>query len=173
MKREILTRYDETAEGYEELYREEQELKYKTIMSKIHEKYEIVLDLGCGTGLFLKWLREISKDVVGVDISKNMLRKAKQRDANVILADAENLPFREKVFDAVFAVTVLQLIPDKSKAFFELLKTLKDKGLLVLSVIKAKENSRHLIEQVSKAFKLIDVLDVENVKDLIIFAAKR
>ena len=61
-----------------------------------------LLDLGCGTGLFMRrYLRE-GGDAVGVDISIGMLKRAKSRNfSDVSLGNAEVLPFRDGSFDAV------------------------------------------------------------------------
>ncbi|HKD99988.1 MAG TPA: class I SAM-dependent methyltransferase, partial [Planctomycetota bacterium] len=59
------------------------------------------LDLGCGTGFFLRDVRRRCPDAVGLDISFDMLGLARQEapGAAVAQGDAESLPFRDGAFD--------------------------------------------------------------------------
>jgi len=72
-----------------------------------------VLDVGCGTG---RWLRRYSRlqfSAAGVDATANMLRRAKELGTGSPLVNgpAQSLPFRDSTFDLVSAVTVVQHIP--------------------------------------------------------------
>ena len=52
-KRKIIRRYDLTAQMYDARYGEEQEAKYKVAMEGLHvSSRSLILDVGCGTGLF-------------------------------------------------------------------------------------------------------------------------
>jgi ubiquinone/menaquinone biosynthesis C-methylase UbiE len=68
------------------------------------------LDLGCGTGVFLPLLAGLGWTVVGVDLSADQLRVARERAGDVaeelVQADACELPFGEGSFDAVVAALV-------------------------------------------------------------------
>lgn len=59
----------------------------------------LLVDVGVGPATLSQHFR---CEVIGCDISVSMLRQAKQRISGVILADAEYLPFRDKVFDVAF-----------------------------------------------------------------------
>lgn len=54
------------------------------------------LDLGCGNGRFLAYAD------LGVDFSKEMLRRAKRNGKHVVLASILHLPFKDKSFDTAF-----------------------------------------------------------------------
>jgi ubiquinone/menaquinone biosynthesis C-methylase UbiE len=72
-----------------------------------------VLDVGVGTGRFAKPLSDIGFEVVGIDVSRRMMWKARQKGVqNLILADAHRMPFRDESFDASIIIHVLHLIPD-------------------------------------------------------------
>jgi SAM-dependent methyltransferase len=70
---------------------------------------KIILDYGCGGGwlslLLLKW----GFDVVGMDVSKNMVSNAKLicHEADFIVCDAMRLPFRDGVFDFIIGISIL------------------------------------------------------------------
>src|SRR5690348_16241806 len=64
------------------------------------------LDLGCGTGFYLPVLHELGWTPTGVDLSADQLRFAQRRAgefAELIEADATDLPFPDESFDLVFS----------------------------------------------------------------------
>ncbi|MEM4281986.1 MAG: class I SAM-dependent methyltransferase [Candidatus Caldarchaeum sp.] len=105
--------YDVLSDCYDELYGEEQLRKYREALY-IFEPLQCsrVLDVGCGTGLLIRFLREngVLCEYVGVDISSRMLEKASGRAdsmTHLIMADAHHLPFRDNVFDVLSSFTVI------------------------------------------------------------------
>ena len=116
-KRRIMRRYDLTARMYDERYAEEQAAKYQAALEHLNiTSHSIILDVGCGTGLFFSRIAAEAQTVVGVDISRLLLLQAKKRSRrfrNVYLvqADADHLPFSDNRFGVVFAFTLLQNMP--------------------------------------------------------------
>jgi len=66
-----------------------------------------VLDVGCGPATLTK---DFPCPVVGCDLSVTMLKKAKERIAEVVRCDAQQLPFRDKCFDVSFESSCLYLV---------------------------------------------------------------
>jgi SAM-dependent methyltransferase len=62
------------------------------------------LDLGCGNGVAIPRLQELGWSVVGVDASEDQLHRARDRGFDVVLADAERLPFDAGTFDAAVSL---------------------------------------------------------------------
>jgi SAM-dependent methyltransferase len=94
-----------------------------------------VLDLGCGPGADAKVLREHTEDVVGLDLSTAMTRKA-QTDvpsASFLVADGQTLPFSDSSFDAVWMRLVLLHTPDPAATMSEITRVLKPGGRVVLT----------------------------------------
>jgi len=93
---------------------------------------ETVLDVGCGKGEFLEVLDPTNSYRIGVDISYVALRNARRTgisgNVDYVLADAENLPFRESIFDKVFALGSLEHFPNPQKGALEIKKVLKRGG---------------------------------------------
>lgn len=143
-KKEVMRKYNITSRNYDELYGEEQKSKYKLAFIRIKYLKGIVLDVGCGTALLYRFLSKKAfrklKLYVGVDLSDGMLWKAKDKvsreiiPAELIRADADFLPFRDKVFDAIFTFTLLQNMPEPNITCRELIRVIKDHGLLVISI---------------------------------------
>jgi len=77
-----------------------------------------LLDLGCGNGLFTVPLTNIFKNVVGVDISKPMMKRCKEKRSNLnfVVASTTHLPFKDHIFDGVLSVSVLHILRQKSIA---------------------------------------------------------
>ena len=144
-KLELRRRYDETAELYDERYAEIQSEKYGQVAIRLR-KVEKILDLGCGTGMFLSELVEHGRLVVGVDVSPKMLKIAKKRavGANLILADADHLPFTNGCFDAVVSITLLQNMPDPSATTKEIARITKSGGMVILTTLKRKHALKEL-----------------------------
>ena len=65
-----------------------------------------VLDLACGSGRHLIPLTKAGYDVVGFDVSLNLLRIAKQRlgEAVLVRGDMRFLPFKEGAFKAIISI---------------------------------------------------------------------
>ena len=93
-----------------------------------------VLDLGCGTGHCITPLVQHGAKVLALDISKEMLRKAKARahhlsgDLSFIISDAERLPFRDSSFDACISLGTLHHLPNPRECIKEISRVLKSEG---------------------------------------------
>lgn len=116
----------------------EKQLIYKLAAPQEGEK---ALDLGCGTGIYSVWLAKMGLDVTGVDISKEMLSKAKEKVAEeklnieFVLADIHGLPFEDHTFDLVVSNITLEFVDDPQKVVSEVLRVLKPGGRFVCGFI--------------------------------------
>jgi len=73
------------------------------------------IEIGVGTGRFAKRLGI----EVGVDLSREMLKIAKRRGIESILADAHNLPFKSRSFKTSYFITTLCFLRDPERALEE------------------------------------------------------
>jgi ubiquinone/menaquinone biosynthesis C-methylase UbiE len=96
-----------------------------------------VLEIGVGTGMLAVPLAERGLDVVGIDVSRAMLAKLRQKTTgatpHVALADARQLPFADDSFDAAYLRHVLHLIPRWSSAVSELCRVVRPGGVVLVS----------------------------------------
>jgi demethylmenaquinone methyltransferase/2-methoxy-6-polyprenyl-1,4-benzoquinol methylase len=96
-----------------------------------------ILDLGCGTGALGRPLAAAAATVVGVDLSRPMLRRARAKSgptrcAYWIEATAFGLPFRDGAFDAAVSGFVLRNLRDLPAAFRELARVVRPGGRVAL-----------------------------------------
>jgi len=82
-----------------------------TIWRKLDKNSEIILDVGCGKGEPMKFINRHGKfKVVGIDIFKPYLLEAKETKVYkyLVLGNAVSLPFKNKSFDTVICMEVLE-----------------------------------------------------------------
>jgi ubiquinone/menaquinone biosynthesis C-methylase UbiE len=104
--------------------------KIKEFLS-IRKPFEFALDVGCGTGFSSIALREISEQVVGVDLSVEMVDLAiKKNGVEYIVSSAENLPFFDKNFDLITVSQAIHWI-DRNKFFAEADRVLKPGSFII------------------------------------------
>jgi len=141
-----MRRYDLTAQMYDQRYCAEQETKYKAALESLTlTQTGVILDVGCGTGLFFSHLTKKVETVVGLDISHELLLQAKKRARGIdnvflIQADADYLPFRKDFFSFVFAFTMLQNMPKPIETLKEIKQVTKSEGFIVISGLKRAVN---------------------------------
>ena len=102
---------------------------------------EIILDAGCGTGVFTLDILSSGSEVIGLDISLPMLMRAEEKlggfHCRMVLADMLNLPFSEGSFDKVVSVTALEFIQDGKGAVKELFRVTKKGGSIVVATLNS------------------------------------
>ena len=101
-------------------------------------KPKIVLDVGCGVGNNIKNLIGQGCFVVGIDISPQAVKAAAEntiyflKRRALIVADAENLPFRKELFDLVVFTEIIEHLTNPTKSISEIHRLLKrQKGILL------------------------------------------
>src|SRR5690554_2074086 len=107
------------------------------------EKGHAVLDLGCGAGNDCFVARSpvgSSGKVTGLDFSQEMLTRANSNlkkfnytNVEFIHGDIEEIPLPNEGFDVVISNCVLNLVPDKKKAYAEIYRVLKNGGHFCIS----------------------------------------
>jgi SAM-dependent methyltransferase len=92
------------------------------------------LEIGAGTGRYTVPLRAAGVDIQGLDLSRPMLRRLRQKSSTlpVVQGDAAALPYRSGAFGSVLAVHVLHLIPYWRAALAEAVRVLRPRGVLLV-----------------------------------------
>ncbi len=94
-----------------------------------------ILDLGCGAGFVLGFLKDQGFKPVGVDVVKSMIAVCKSKHLEAHDADMRELPFKDNSFDSAISVSALQWLigenADIKKVAKELNRVLKSKSKAV------------------------------------------
>ena len=146
---------------------------------------ETLLDAGCGNGRYLSCFR-FNKKIrfcAGLDISRARVYSANKRfkergsDVALIVADIEEAPFRNDVFDVVFSTDVIEHLPHPLKGIRELVRISKDKVIICTpNKLCPLDMSRfaHIfgshtpppIEKYVTRFQLVDMLKFSGIRDM-------
>jgi len=102
----------------------------------------LLLDIGCGPGVYTRDLVERGWNVVGVDLSPKMVAAARSsaRDlpssgrATFAVSHAGRLPFETAAFDCVLCIGVVSYIEDLGQALSEISRVLKPSGTAIFQI---------------------------------------
>ncbi|MBI2182025.1 MAG: metalloregulator ArsR/SmtB family transcription factor [Deltaproteobacteria bacterium] len=108
-------------------------------IAKLLPRNLVVADVGCGTGSLSFELARFARKVIGIDLSGEMLRRAREvakereiRNVDFRRADALKLPLDSRSVDAVFCVMVLHFLPDPERAIAELCRVTRRGGSVIV-----------------------------------------
>lgn len=99
-------------------------------------KDKLLLDAGCGTGLFTKKALEREANVTSIDIAPKLVELTKKKNpaTNAIEASVLKLPFDDNTFDYVISSDVIEHTPNPYNATKELIRVLKPGGKICITV---------------------------------------
>ena len=107
-----------------------------------------VLDVACGPGIVVEALARSAGEVVGCDITPEMLEKARERCAKAGIANArftpgraEALPFPDASFDMVVSRSAVHHFPDPAAAFREMARVVKPGGRVITVDVQSSESA--------------------------------
>lgn len=123
-------------------------------------KNDKLLDVGCGTGLFLEYFSDKVKETVGVDYSKEMIDKAKLTFPNhsFYIAPANCLPFESESFDLIICYSVFHYLNNYNtaiKVINELLRVTRPGGRIFLGDIPSKSHYKKLFPKYKKILQIM------------------
>jgi len=170
-KREVMRHYDELGDIYDLLYGDEQNRKIESALHATSVKgSDTVIDVGCGTGFLLDRIQKSVAMLIGVDDSIGLLKIAMKRmkvrperkSAILVRADADHLPFVDKIFDKVFALTLLQNMPDSARALREMMRVAKHDSVIVVTGLRksfTKDTLGGVLSKVGLEFSIAEAED--------------
>ncbi len=126
---------------------------------------EMILDAGCGTGIFTLDFLAAGAQITGLEISLPMLigagQKARGYSFNGVRGDMIYLPFKENSFDKAVSITALEFIQDAKGAVNELFRVVKPGGWVVVATLnslspwtarrkaKTRKRQKHILAKAS------------------------
>lgn len=183
-KKKIIEKYNSSSQFYDKRYGLIQEDKFEIVLNNYRSEERLILDLGCGTGLFFEYINKkilnnekIKLNYVGLDISWNMLLEFKSKIANsdyinynpnLILSDIEYLPFRENIFLSVFALTSFQNLPNIKNGIIESFRVGKNNAEFKFSILKKKLDIESLLKIIETKLRELSITNNENLEDVVI-----
>lgn len=113
--------------------------KYKLVREFLGDSLGVVADIGCGPGVFIRYMSERAQHVIAADIDCHSLDRVRLRHRDVrnveyIVTSADVLPFSDEHLDTILLLEVLEHLVDDSAAVREMGRVLRPGGRLVLSV---------------------------------------
>lgn len=114
---------------------------YKGSLNKVVSVAELkpddsLIDLGCGSGALLKKVSRITKNIIGVDNSKDMLKQAKSENPEIktMYGDVLDLKISDHKFDVALSRAVFQhlSVSQHKKFFSEAYRILKPHGKFIM-----------------------------------------
>jgi ubiquinone/menaquinone biosynthesis C-methylase UbiE len=108
--------FDEAARSYDDWYSTPKGRQVFSAEMRLIEallpKRGVGLEIGAGTGVFAKALTDVNRQVVCLDLSREMLMKAAAKGLPCILGSADSSPLRSRSLGFAYMVTVIEFLAD-------------------------------------------------------------
>ena len=139
--KKVQQHYDEIADIYDDRYDGNRGKYYHGHISDhvmgVLPRGGLLLDIGCGTGLFVQRYVEEGGQAVGLDISPGMVRHGRQRcpASGFFVGTADVLPFKDATFDALASLLAFSYVPDPEAMLRECYRILKPGGRIAVCTL--------------------------------------
>lgn len=133
-KKDIIAFFDELAPCWDKTNVRNEEVISEILRKGGVRKGAKVLDIACGTGVLFPDYESLGAEFVGIDISENMVKKAREKfpEAEVICGDATTYDFSSD-FDAVMIYNAFPHFDEPQRLIENLAKSLKKSGRLSIA----------------------------------------
>ena len=148
--------FDDYAEGFDDSLIKQLGYKLPFLMKELilkldplRNKFEKVIDLGCGTGLTGIELRDISNNLTGIDISSNMVAKTRELDVYDCLIEGDVvdiLSSSKEKYDLFIALDVFIYIGELTKMFKTVRQCCNKNALFIFSIEAQEEDGYSLLK---------------------------
>ncbi len=150
--------FGERAKRYDEFFESDTGRKIMLLEREVilellkGEEEKELLEVGCGTGIWIKTLKEEGfKEPTGLDVSIDMLKEAKKKGLKkLVQGKGEELPFKDNAFNGSLFITSLEFIEGKKEALKEAVRVSKEFVLIAFLNRNSLMNILRLIKGVFK-----------------------
>ena len=158
--------YDSVADVYDHYYDHRRGRSYHTHVSsqlmRPLPRGGRLLDIGCGTGLFVEKFIKTGGTAVGLDISRKMISRAQWRcpTSDFIVGTGEKIPFSDNSFEAISSLLVFSYVKDPLAMLKESFRVLKPGGVISICTLGKKLVTRGIpaMYQFSEMMKFTHIL---------------
>jgi ubiquinone/menaquinone biosynthesis C-methylase UbiE len=138
----VQSHYDDIADVYDQRYdhrdrgRQYYDHIAQAVMNQIGTGGEL-LDIGCGTGLFIRRYIQHGGSVTGIDISSGMIKRATSIFPQVqfLVGTAEYLPFEDNSFDSISSLLAFSYLTRPNQTLEDCLRILRPGGRLAMCTL--------------------------------------
>ncbi|MCC6697072.1 MAG: class I SAM-dependent methyltransferase [Candidatus Hydrogenedentes bacterium] len=140
--------FDGLAQTYDRWYETAQGIAHDRTQKSDVERFlsprqagACLLDIGCGTGHWSLFFKDLGYAVVGVDLSSRMVSRARSNATSPIawgVADACALPFEDGSFDVVAAMATLEFLTDPMKTLHEMARCTSSGGRILIGTLNRR-----------------------------------
>lgn len=165
--------YNNNADDYAAKVKSKAQLEELDRFSDYFPTEAKILDAGCAAGRDSQLLKEFSFEVVGVDLSPELLKIAQREHPEIEFVEANflNLPLADKTFDGVWASASLVHLETEGQvkeALQEFKRVLKDDGIIYLCVqSRLGQESGWVKDAHSQEGRFFQFLRLEEIKKLV------
>lgn len=110
---------------------------YRAVLKQLQlDEEKMLLDAGCGSGLFLSMAASAGANVHGIDAAPGLLALTKKRlpNATLLIEDLEAIPFSDETFDVVTGFNSFQYAGSFENALTEARRVTKQRGKVVIGI---------------------------------------
>lgn len=180
--------FDDFAERFDDSLVQKLDYKLPFLMKELilkldstRNKFKKVIDLGCGTGLSGKGLRDISENLTGIDLSRNMVAIARELEVydHLIEGDiVDTLCTSTEKYDLFIALDVFIYVGEltnffktvrdccnKNAFFIFSIETQTGDGYSLLKSARYSHSEEYILKTASDGFKLIESQEVSLRKE--------
>ncbi|MEM1510851.1 MAG: class I SAM-dependent methyltransferase [Desulfurococcaceae archaeon] len=123
-------------------------IRYAGFFTQFIGSEGVVLDIGCGSGIFSKLLAKGERMVIALDIQEDFLRRMESTNINIhkVCADAHYLPFRDDSVDYVLSISLIEHLRKPEMHIVDVYRVLRKKAVWIIQL----PNLQYLIEPHTK-----------------------
>jgi len=175
IKNEVAKAFDAVAEYYDRYMEEtghvQAQRKISRFLAKVNDG--LTLDVGTGTGIML----EPFEDGVGIDISRKMIKIARQKNSHseFMVADAHYLPFRDKAFKTAVSCLIFLWLDDPEEALREILRVsekayiVEEEGVPARKRVMIPEHLKSFFELIGKLEREVSVPELDAYRSSLMY----